>query len=943
MIMKKEMKAAAVLALASAAIMLAGCKVEEESSLFSHEPGTPIVFGVSSEWESGTGTRTEYSGKDQDNNNVNKETSEYERIDWVPESDQIRILCEAAVGSSTDYKIETATADGRLSKATASPIEGEGLFWGTGDHYFYAMYPVPGMESNYGFTDNTVSASNARITASNNQATITGVVPATQEAVKVGNIYKANMNYAYMYAAKKVGAGDHGSVELSFRPLVTTLEFRLKGNSSLPIGVNLTKLELSSASSPLTGTFTATVTESGVDPATDITVPAFAAGTNDKITIILPTEEGATTPGIELTDTPVTFTFLTLPTDQTDLTLTLYFGADYAGTRSLKLTDSTWETTENPEGWITVDACKKVYITPAGVPGGEWEYFLGNLSDVKVGPPGGSDVFGAGFVSYKTNGFVSVPVRFRLRFYTLEDGWKYTPPEWLELDVDYNGSVDGQDLRATFVPQVNSASQIHHEILADASRAKTDFDLSTYNVATGTEGINRTTANCYVVRGAGTYKLPLVYGNGVLDGQVNESAFHAKYRSSDPSYIGDNVTDYLGHFKDHLDHNITTPYIAEQLAGKTLTAALVWTDSKGLVTDVALSGSGRNAYLTFSVPAETIDQGNALVAVLADGKIAWSWHIWVTEDMGQPQPGFNGYTFSPLNLGWVEGKHIKYEERLCWVYAYQYESGQTTSADQHYLWQTGDEFNSGPTNPFYQWGRKDPLWQADGKIAEGEAFNEYPDYKIYYPGAGFDLEPKVENMAVSIGTAIQNPYVVYHEDSSSSTVAPIWCTTNQLNNWNSVYAGQRYQDYNDPVTKTIYDPSPVGYVLPNHDVFKDLSTSNLIWDSTKKGRYYVDNTDLFFHAAGYLVDRGWLSEYAKTANYWSAIPCTNWSDWLYWGLGISFNDTSVSGWQLLHRRATGLSICPVIDTAVGTSATGGMGASTGGMDGHKYDVNGGWR
>ena len=187
------------------------------------------------------------------------------------------------------------------------------------------------MESNYDFTDKTVSASNASIVASNNHATITGVIPATQEAVKVGNVYKANMNYAYMYAAKKIGASSHGNVELSFKPLVTTLEFRLKGNSALPIGVNLTKLELSSASSPLTGTFTATVTESGVDPATDITVPAFAAGTNDKITIILPTEEGATTPGIELTDTPVTFTFLTLPTDQTDLTLTLYFGADYAG------------------------------------------------------------------------------------------------------------------------------------------------------------------------------------------------------------------------------------------------------------------------------------------------------------------------------------------------------------------------------------------------------------------------------------------------------------------------------------------------------------------------------------------------------------------------------------------------------------------------------------
>ncbi len=905
--------------------------------------GNPIVFSAATSYDNGRETKAEYSGYFYG-------SPKTERIDWM-ENDPITIFYNS---NSGDYKVTTEITPNNKKSFASIELDGtgDGLVWDEGSsHVFFAAYP-----STYSYSD-PLTYELVEGESLSSSGVLSGHIPYHQKVdpdkyITIDGQVKYQpdtKHYGFMFDYLSLDSPE-SNVVLPFKPAFTTFEFKLKRRSTdadRKVSYILLKSEevmmqgdeydisiKDFAWPTLSGNFEFSIpnhSDSDGNPVLPGTVPPMdynvtwnsplspsSYETNGGISVTY----GGSSIEIDFSDFPgggvsipadsyLDFSVLCLPVDQSHIELQFFYADDVNITPG-----STLQLKDSDGDWYTFTGGKKYIITNDGVPGDRWEYYIGDLVGVTVGPPGGSGNFGIGFKSYKTNGRVTEPVPYRLRFWTPDGGWSWNPPEWLEMDVDYTGSVAGLDLSVVFPPQANSAPQTqHHPILADDSRTKTDFDLSTYNVATGTEGINRTTANCYVVRGSGTYKLPLVYGNGVVNGSINESAFHAKYTASDPTYISDNMVEYLGHFKDHLDQNITTPYIVEQQSGKTLSAALIWTDVDGLVTDVALSGSGRDTYLTFSVPAETIDQGNALVAVLADGKIAWSWHIWVTEDMGSPELGFNGIYFSPLNLGWVEGKHFKYEERYCYVFARQDESGLSTYDQQGYtlLWQTGDEFHSGPTNPFYQWGRKDPLWQADGSIPEGSEYNEFPGFKVYYPGPGIDLSAIKVDGAVSLGTAIQNPFTFYHKNGTSNTVASTWCTTNQLNKWNSVYAGERYQDYHDPVTKTIYDPSPVGYVLPNHDVFKDLSTSVLIWDSEKRGRYYVNNPNLFFHAAGYFVDRGFLSEYAKTANYWSAIPVTNWSDWLYWGLGISFNDSSVSGWQLLHRRATGLSVRPVLE------------------------------
>ena len=297
-----------------------------------------IRFGVSTIYENGPATKTEYSGVDMDGNSISL-TSDYERIDWLA-TDKIRILCaQASVEGSSDKYADYAITPsaGSPHTATIAP-EGKGLQWGTGSHDFYALYP------------STVQNGASTIGVSGTGATVGGTIPATQTATRSGYIFKPNMDYAYMYAVK-AGVSEGADVSLDFKPLVTTLEFTLLTKAGDPITSKLTSVKLSSdqATSYLTGTFTAELTASGLTAVTNIT-----DGGNE-ITITLP--DG----GVQLSTNAAeayTVTFLTLPQAQTELTLTLGF-AD-SSERTLQLKDN--------GSWIIVPACKKTYIWKLDVP-----------------------------------------------------------------------------------------------------------------------------------------------------------------------------------------------------------------------------------------------------------------------------------------------------------------------------------------------------------------------------------------------------------------------------------------------------------------------------------------------------------------------------------------------------------------------------------------------
>ena len=312
-------------------------------------------------------------------------------------------------------------------------------------------------------------------------------------------------------------------------------------------------------------------------------------------------------------------------------------------------------------------------------------------------------------------------------------------------------------------------------------------------------GQQMNTANCYVVDAPGTYQLPLVYGNAIKNGANNTSA-----------YVNRNV------FKDYQDKTISSPYIYDKYNPED--CILVWSDGFYMFENVHLSENGK--FLVFSLNSEFMQQANAVVAVRDDqGRIMWSWHIWVTErDLYQTIHQLQDYDTGDLNkfglmqcnLGWVDGKTVYYNQRDLRFNFTQEKSG---TVKQMTVKQNGAEYDYKDVgSTYYQWGRKDPLvalrnWDAVG-------------FKDCRPHETIDkkYEYTYQQKQVSLGEAIQNPNVFYTKVNNVN-----WLNVNEPALWNAT--GNTNKDALTS-TKSIYDPSPVGFKVPIPRAFKVLVNGN---------------------------------------------------------------------------------------------------------------------
>ena len=147
-------------------------------------------------------------------------------------------------------------------------------------------------------------------------------------------------------------------------------------------------------------------------------------------------------------------------------------------------------------------------------------------------------------------------------------------------------------------------------------------------------------SNCYQITDAGIYSFDAtVMGNGEF-GLVENVDFHTKNPTISP-----------------------------------VTAEVIWQDRNGVISGVACDGE-RISFIANGT------KGNALIAAKDDnGKILWSWHIWVTE---QPEDQIyindrGSFTMQDRNLGAIRAER---------------------GSDENWRQSVGT---------FYQWGRKDPF------------------------------------------------------------------------------------------------------------------------------------------------------------------------------------------------------------------------------------------
>ena len=383
-------------------------------------------------------------------------------------------------------------------------------------------------------------------------------------------------------------------------------------------------------------------------------------------------------------------------------------------------------------------------------------------------------------------------------------GYRVIPkPSWVSAFVSNSSStvITSISVRAQQAYTVDS----HNEVLAAAAPVGGIYDLSTKG---GETPMN--TANCYVINAPGTYSLPLVYGNAVKNGEPNTGA-----------YKTDLQTGVLRNLTNHLDAPITNPYIYNNANCTPKDAVLVWQDERDLVTNVALAADGHS--LTFEVPQASIKQGNAIVAVRdASNRIMWSWHIWVTDFVPGLAPTITDkydlyethrdkvvtniagkqYTFMGVYIGWCDNILV-YDARSVKVRYFQPSTGASTIVT---FTQKSRTVNQG-NNTYFGWGRKDPM--LGGVLDVSGSLNDKP----HYVQTSTYRFAKSTTGKVTIGKAIQTPYIYYNGGTSPYN----WCTSLYENMWANLY--------DDEVFKTIYDPSPVGYRVPEAAAFSAFTYS----------------------------------------------------------------------------------------------------------------------
>ena len=150
-------------------------------------------------------------------------------------------------------------------------------------------------------------------------------------------------------------------------------------------------------------------------------------------------------------------------------------------------------------------------------------------------------------------------------------------------------------------------------------------------------------------------------------------------------------------------------------------------------------------------------------------------------------------------------------------------------------------------NPYYQWGRKDPMLPGNGiGDTDKTCYPGSPEYKFKYGSEGLNTN--------EIKEYIKNPHKFNIKEEMDGQYYNLWSTDNDRT------------DANDEVViKTVYDPSPVGYSLPasnaftgftitggntyNHSEFNVEGNYNNGWDFyTKPGK---QGNTFFFPASGW--------------------------------------------------------------------------------------------
>ena len=511
--------------------------------------------------------------------------------------------------------------------------------------------------------------------------------------------------------------------------------------------------------------------------------------------------------------------------------------------------------------------------------------------------------------SYRENSGTRQAVAWKVVGYDADGDGNFSmaeKPAWLTglSKTEGDGGAAADQGTATLTKDVIDLLAKRNKGLKDATvlgSASAPYDLSTKGGS-----VNRSTANSYVISAPGHYRIPLVYGNAIENGNNNPSSYQT---SNTGTYI-------LSNFQDHAGHAIDDPWIEKTNGGANNGvdgAEVVWADAADLVhlssTPISHDASG-NAFLDFEVTEHDIQSGNAVVAVKKGGTTVWSWHLWFApKDALDKIPVTNHqgkvYNFTKETLGWkpTQWSGSTYSSaRTVKVKVEQTVANNGTKQDAVInITQNPGSVKTGATT-LYQFGRKDAFPGVDAsKLAANSHFTQNAGDKM------------------SITNNIQNPDKFYIYGVS---VLMYYGYYNLWSADNTVTGG--YNQGNDnPVVKTVYDPCPVGFKMPANNAFTGFTANGQ--NNYIMNVYGTDNSQTFqnnfghnfwtsssktatinFPASGRRsYNSGSLESFGNAGFYWSAVPGGN-----NYSCYLSFVSNGVSPLHV-NPRAFGCAARPV--------------------------------
>lgn len=778
------MKKTIVVAMVFAAFMAgSGCIKDKEKDFAEDQVSFSANTGALE-------TRTDY-GED---GSVGETSVTY--VNWVA-GDKIKIL--SSTGYSDTYTItdvhDGSDSDG-ISKANVNP-DNDGIAWGSGTQTFYGKYPAV----------YPAAADSTSLTSSTMTCYIPGTwTPSDETAL-------SQLPYGYMLAKETTSRTT--SVSLTFNPKFTAFTFTLKNPTGTSVA--LSSLTLTSASKAMSGTYKVSCSDESVG-----TLPTYSKGTTDHVRVAFPS--GFSVPaGTTANPGTKTFTLVAVPDSFSDLTVTCTNSGGSSRTLGLKKSGA----------YLTFAALKKHNISITLPSFAEFEYSISVTNPTDLTYNGTSSTNGA-VTSYKSNdvGMTETAVPWYVEGY-------YATEADAEAGTNKLDSYSTSGLLSAAIANVTSPTSVTTSVPISYNRAvaKTLGDYIDDNIKNSTFGAKSSSsryinlanawnlvsdtesdaiiqsANCYIVNGPGYYRIPLIMGNG-------------QYTSDFVNYKGNSIS--------------TDAYLKHQ--GTPTKAKVIWEDVDGLINgassdnDWEIPRAINGDWLRFYIDKNHIKQGNAVIAVYDNAEtpaIMWSYHIWVTDyvpsnyaavlgvssgDISHTNSQSITYTIPRYDLGMVINGNVARTDFYVGsvLYARLQQGTVSSPVGQHavmqihrpeYIGTITDQDRKYGHCTYYQWGRNDPL--------QGNYTTVGKNSGIKGESATYDSDSDV------IKYGINNPNS-YNGNAGKYDLNTVW----DLNYTPITGTTTNYRVKDKSISKTIYDPSPVGYHVPPYAGLSGITVIN---------------------------------------------------------------------------------------------------------------------